>query len=93
MADAPHQCFTASATSYLRNMDHEDRREPCFAVHYQKPPEDAGNGMRSISLNFPLLVVSLYADAPKDVAERVARILNAHWDNPEFNELTEAPHA
>lgn len=33
-----HKCFTASGTSYLRNLDREDLQGPCIAVHYQKPP-------------------------------------------------------
>lgn len=80
MSDAAHQCFTAQATSYLRNLDREDLRSECIAIHYQKPPEDLGGGRTAIGLNFPLLIVSLYAKDGREVADRVARILNEHWD-------------
>lgn len=83
MTDAPHQCFTVSATSYIRNLDRADRRQECFAVHYQAPPEKTDGGGQRISLNFPLLIVSLYAGNQKEIAEKVARILNKHWDDEE----------
>lgn len=79
---APHQCFTASATSYLRNLDREDLRGECFAVHYQRPPVKIEGGTRH-SLNFPMLVVSLYFEDQQGVAEKAARILNKHWDDEE----------
>lgn len=79
MADE-HQRFTACATAYLRNLDREDRAADCYAVHYQAPPEKTETGT-SISLRWPLLIVSAYATGPEKVAERVARILNKHWDD------------
>lgn len=82
MDDTEHKCFTASATSYLRNLSREDLRSECIAIHYQKPPVSSG-GLTSISLVYPLLLVSEYAAKPNEVAERVAAILNAHWDDDE----------
>ena len=77
-----HQCFTVSSTSYLRNLDREDLREPCIAVHYQNPPtrnEEAGT--TSFGLRFPMLVMALYVEDQEKVAQRVADILNRHWDD------------
>lgn len=84
MTDTPHQCFTARSTAYVRNLTKEDRQEEFFAVHYQRPPKDFGNGHKSIGLIAPLLIVSLYMDEQKAIADKVARILNAHWDDPAF---------
>lgn len=80
-----HQCFTASATAYLRNLNSEDLRTACYAVHYQRPPEKTERGT-SIGLRFPLLIVAGYAAEPAEIAERVARILNKHWDDPASDE-------
>ncbi|MAW99553.1 MAG: hypothetical protein CMN72_07870 [Sphingomonas sp.] len=76
-----HRCFTVSETSYLRALDDEDRRADCVAVHYQKPPRINDDGRTTFSLNFPLLIVSAYAANSREVAERVAAILNKHWDD------------
>lgn len=77
----PHTCFTVSTTAYLRNLDNEDRRAETYAVHYQKPPEDLGDGRRSIGMIFPTLIVSAYMAEPEKIAQRVADILNKHWDD------------
>lgn len=77
----PHECFTVSSTAYLHHLDDEDRCAEAFAVHYQRPPKKTERGT-SISLNFPLLLVTGYSAAPRDVADRVAAILNKHWDDP-----------
>lgn len=82
MTDAPHQCFTASSTAYIRNLDRQDRRQECFAVHYQAPPEKTEHGT-SIGLIAPVLIVSLYMGEQQAIAEKVARILNKHWDDEE----------
>ena len=82
MADIPeHVTWTVNATSYLRNLDSEDLHAETIAVHYQAPPEKTETGTR-ISLCFPTLIVSGYCSEPREVADRVARILNAHWDEP-----------
>ena len=87
MADIPestkseHVAWTVDATSYLRNLDSEDLRAETFAVHHQAAPEQTETGTR-ISLRFPTLIVSGYCSEPREVADRVARILNAHWDEP-----------
>ena len=87
MADIPestkseHVSWTVNATSYLRNLDSEDLDAETIAVHYQKAPEKTETGTR-ISLCFPTLIVSGYCSEPREVADRVARILNAHWDEP-----------
>ena len=77
MMEAEHQCFTVSDTAYLRNIDLKSR---CVAVHYQKPPTITDNG-QSIGLRFPFLILAEYIEDADKVAEKVARILNAHWDD------------
>lgn len=76
-----HQCWSVSATSYLRNIDVSDRATPAFAVHYQAPPKRHDDGKTSISLNFPTLLVTQWCAEPEEVCKRVATILNAHWDD------------
>lgn len=76
-----HQCFTVSETSYLQSLGKEDRKAPCFAVHYQKPPVDHGDGTRSISLCAPVLIVSAWMADQQAIAEKVAAILNEHWED------------
>jgi len=83
MTDAPHQCFTVSSTAYLRNLDRDDRRRECFAVHYQRPPERVDGGGTSIGLVAPVLIVSFWMEDQRGIAEKVARILNTHWDDEE----------
>lgn len=82
MVEQGHQRFTVDTTAYLRNLSSEDRQGKVFAVHYQDPPEQTEAGTR-ISLRFPTLIVAYYVGAPKAIAEKVAHILNAHWDDPE----------
>jgi len=69
-----HQCWSADQTAYLRNLDPEDRT--AWAVLYQSAP----SGSTSHSLNFPVLIVSAYANEPEAIARRVVDILNKHWD-------------
>jgi hypothetical protein len=75
-----HQCFTVSTTAYMRNFDPEQGSE-VFAVHYQKPPRKNDDGSTSFGLNFPTLIVSAYMAEPEKVAQRVADILNQHWES------------
>ena len=75
-----HTVWTVDSTAYLRNLDREDMESECIAIHYQSPPKRNENGTTSHSLRYPLLVVSLYVGQPREVADRVAAILNAHWD-------------
>ena len=82
MTDAPHQCFTVSSTAYIRNLDRDDRRAEHFAVHYLRPPEKTEHGT-SIGWIAPVLIVSLWMPDQKAIAEKVARILNKHWDDEE----------
>lgn len=77
---APHQCFTVSTTAYLRNLSAEDRREECFAIHYQKADEDLGEGRKAISMRAPVLIVSHWMANQKSVGERIAAILNDHYE-------------
>lgn len=81
MPDKPHECWTVSATSYLRNLDSDDLEAEAFAVHYSAPPKHNENGTTTLSLIMPMLLVTGYAAIPKDVADRVAELLNAHWDS------------
>lgn len=80
MTDTPHQCFTVSTTAYLRNLSAEDRREECFAVHYQDAPESLGDGRTGHHMCAPVLIVSFWMGEQKAIADRVAGILNLHWD-------------
>jgi len=75
-----HRCFTASSTAYLRNLDSQDLRQPCFAVHYQSAPEKTERGT-SIGLKFPMLIVAGYLEDQEAVAEKVAAILEKHWED------------
>jgi hypothetical protein len=75
-----HTTWTVGSTAYLRNLNAGDLRSECIAVHYQRPPQQTERGT-SISLKMPVLIVSLYSAAPRDVADRVAAILNKHWDD------------
>lgn len=77
---ADHRCFTVRSTAYLRNLDQEDRQAECLAVHYQRPPVKTETGT-SIGLNFPMLVVANYLENQEAVAEKVARILEKHWES------------
>lgn len=81
---AGHQCFTVASTSYLRTLAWDDRTRECVAVHYQKPPRRNENGTITLSLNVPMLVVTLYLSEQREIAERIAAILNRYWDS--FNQ-------
>lgn len=82
MPDTEHTVWTADSTAYLRNLDREDLRAECIAVHYQKPPtRNEEKGTTSYGLRFPLLIVAGYAEKPREIADRVAAILNKHWDS------------
>ena len=76
-----HTCFTVDTTGYLRNLDREDLAAPCVAVLYQTTPTKTERGT-SHSLRFPMLIMAHYLDDASDVAQRVADILNKHWDQP-----------
>lgn len=93
MIDTAHQCFTASSSAYMRNLTADDRREECIAIHYQAAPEDLGDGRSSVSLRAPVLIVSLWMSEQKAIADKVARILNAHWDDPAFADQRESEAA
>jgi hypothetical protein len=73
-----HQCWSAHQTAYLRNLDPADRT--AWAVLYQSAPVRTEIGSISHSLNFPVLIVSAYANEPEAIARRVVDILNKHWD-------------
>ena len=75
-----HTAFTVNGTSYLRNLDSEDLRSPCIAVHYQEPPVKTTTGT-SYGLRFPFLILANYVEDQDKIAQRVADILNKHWDD------------
>lgn len=83
---AHHLHFTASPTAYLRNLSKEGLQECAWAVYYQKALVKKEDGTTSMSWNFPVLIVSTYSSAPEALAARVARILEAHWDDPQWDE-------
>lgn len=75
-----HRCFTVKTTNYLRNLDREDLNARCVAVLYQKPPVKTDKGT-SFGLRFPMLIVAGYLEEPDAVAQKVADILERHWDD------------
>ena len=75
---ATHKCFTVDGTAYLRNLDREDLRGPCVAIHHQSKPKRTENGT-SFGLRYPMLILANYIDDADAVAQRVADILNKHW--------------
>lgn len=89
-----HRCFTVATTNYLRNLDREDLNGRCVAVHYQKPPKKTEQGT-SFGLRIPALIVTDYLADPEDVAQRVADILERHWDDepaqPEADRFPDQP--
>lgn len=77
-----HERFTVSTTAYLRNQTREDLRGEVWAIHHQDAPRPGTEpGTTTHSLRFPALIVASYLTEPRAVAEKVARILNAHWDD------------
>lgn len=75
-----HRCFTVDATAYLRNLDRDDLKARCVAVHYQSPPKKTEQGT-SFGLRFPMLIVAGYLEDPDAVAAKVADILERHWED------------
>lgn len=74
-----HVAWTVSSTAYLRNLDEEDLERECIAIHHQNAPKRNESGGTTLSVKCPALIVSLYYE-PREIADRVAAILNAHWD-------------
>ena len=77
-ASDAHLCWSADQTAYLRNVDPANLT--AWAVLYQSAPVRTESGSTSHSLNFPVLIVSAYANDPEAIARRVVDILNEHWD-------------
>ena len=77
-----HTTFTSGPTAYLQNLAPADLSADCFAVHYQKAPERTEHGL-IISLRFPLLLVCDYCENQEEIAQKAARILEKHWNDPE----------
>ncbi len=76
-----HKCFTAETTAYLRNLSHEERSAKTHAVLYQRPFVETKNGI-SMSMRFPLLIVTGYVEEQAEIAAKIARILEEHWEDP-----------
>lgn len=83
MPEREHQRFTAEGTAYMHNLSRDDLyHHKWMAVLYQDPPKrDEVRRTTSISLRAPVLIVSHYLEDERAVAEKVARILNKHWDD------------
>lgn len=92
MSDQPHQCFTASETAYMRTLSRQVLSERCVAIHYQAALENVEGG-QIISLRFPFLILAHYVENIDAEAEKVARILNACWDDPRFADPSEGAQA
>lgn len=75
-----HQCFSVSATAYMHNFNREADGE-VYAVHYEGAPRKNEDGTTSFSMIMPALIVSGYIAEPEKIAQRVADILNKHWDD------------
>lgn len=87
---SPHQLFTVNETAYLRNLAPDDVNGRCVAIHYQRPPETTERG-QSIGLRMPILVMSLYFTEQDKIAQRVADILNKHWNEDAADPAPTAP--
>lgn len=82
MTDSQHECFTVDGTSYMRNLDRERLNGKWAAIHYQKPPtRNEEQKTTSFGMRFPLLIVADYVEQPQEIAEKIARILNQHWED------------
>ena len=64
--------FTAEKTSHPLAAEHR------WAIVYDKTPggRDNGDGTRSFSMRFPVLLLTDYVDNPEEVAKDVAKALN-----------------
>jgi hypothetical protein len=77
-----HERFTVAGTAYMRNVSREDMNGKWFAIHHQDAPRPGSKpGTTTISLRFPVLLVAHYVEGREALAKKVARILNAHWDD------------
>lgn len=76
-----HRRFTASTTGYLYNLTDKERAKPFYAVHFQEAPSTSDEGAKSIAWKFPALIVSDMVDDTESVANRVAELLEKHWDD------------
>ena len=83
MPEREHQRFTVEGTAYMRNLTRDDLyHHKWVAVLHQDPPKrNEERGTTSISMRFPVLIVAHYVEEERKIAEKVARILNAHWDD------------
>ena len=87
MPDQPHPRFRAGATAYVQYLTDHGRKVEHFAVwdcpeFSEKPQIDITQGDDP----YPLAVVTTYVTDRREIAEKIARILNAHWE-----ELAEQP--
>lgn len=76
--EAEHKCFTVDKTAYVSNMTREEMRD-CLAIHYQRPSKTTEHGT-SIGLRFPFLIVASYIENAQEVADKIASILEEHWE-------------
>lgn len=77
-----HKRFTAEGTAYMRNVSRAEMNgHKWAAVLHQEPPVLHEDGRKTISMRFPLLIVAHYIEGDQlEIAAKVARILNAHWE-------------
>ena len=52
------------------------------APHKRFTVSRRGEGLRSISLRFPVLVAAPFLDDSEATLHRIADVLNAHWNDP-----------
>lgn len=78
--EPPHKRFTVSGTAYMRNQSREALwSNRWLAIHYQAPPKKTERGV-SMGMRFPILILADYVEDQQATAEKVARILEQHWD-------------
>lgn len=73
---AGHQYFEATTTAWQPD---RSERKALQAVIYCPKPRKTERGT-SYGMRFPVLVVTDLATGPEAIAQKVADILNKHWD-------------
>lgn len=69
----PHQRFTVGRWGAGQPV-------PRWAILHQKPPTDLGDGRLSISVRIPILFASPELDGQEAILNRIATLLNTHWE-------------
>lgn len=81
---AEHKCFTVGSTDFRSHLPRKEPNGDWLAIHFQTAPEKTETGAW-FGLRFPMMIMANYLQNPTDLAERVAAILNDHWNDPKYN--------